>query len=171
MTLADFASRLRERAGRIVANRQSDATLYSVLVGCMELAERCSTPEDEQTLRKLAGELPLPASKKRHYIEKGSDIYQLVSRYIFHGDVSSANINRYAICLRQAAQRQINSAALGEWLANNGGVNALYLRRPLLRTTVLTKCLRLTSQIEAPKDKPFTLTLRRTPENEYEVLT
>jgi hypothetical protein len=55
-------------------------------------------------------------------------------------------------------------------MKKNGGINALYLRRPLSRTTVLTKCLRLLEQIDVPKSGQFTLTLERMPENAYRVV-
>lgn len=171
MTIARFAMSLQERASVIAANRHSDAKLYAILADCMDLAVLCLDPEKEKELRSLAGALPPLPGKKRHYIEKGSDIYQLVARYVFHGEKVSANINRYAITLRAAKERQIQGNDLAEWLARNGGINALYLSRPLVRTTVRTKCLRLTTQIEVPKDKEFTITLRRTPENAFEVLS
>lgn len=168
--LETFARSLQQQAGTIVARRQSDGVLYSVLVGCMKLCERCIDPAEEAELRRLCRSIPPLPGKKRTYVERGSDVYQLAARFVFQGESNSANTNRYAISLRMAAQMQIRSDALGEWLRENGGVNALYLRRPLDRVTVSTKCLRLTSAITVPKSGPFTITLRRTPENAYEVV-
>lgn len=170
VALADFARSLQSEAGRITTRRQSDSKLYTVLGGCMQLCERCGDPAEEAEMRRLVVALgPLPG-KKRHYVERGSDVYQLVARFVFHGEAHSANTNRYAHTLRQAATLQIRGAALAQWLAENGGVNALYMRRPLDRDDVSTKCLRLTESIVVPKGTPFTLVLRRTPENAFEVV-
>jgi phage-related protein len=51
-----------------------------------------------------------------------------------------------------------------------GGVNRFFMTRPRAATTITTKCLRLTAQITHGKHERFTVTLRRTPENAYEVL-
>lgn len=170
MNLIEQARSLQNEASHITARRQSDGRLYAVLGGCMQLCERCGDPSEEAAMRALVATLgPLPG-KKRHYVERGSDVYQLVARFVFHGEAHSANTNRYAHSLRQAALLQIRGADLAGWLAENGGVNALYMRRPLERGDVSTKCLRLTDSIVVPKHGTFTLVLRRTAENAYDVV-
>ncbi len=170
LSIAEFARALQTTAGDIVARRVSDSSLYAVLAGCMEICERCRDAAEEAELRRLCAALPPLPGRNRTYVERGSDIYQAVARFVFHGEKKSANMNRYAHSLRQAALLQIRSSDLAAWLATEGGINALYLRRPLTRTTVSTKCLRLSESITVPKDKPFTLTLRRSPENVYIVM-
>jgi len=169
MTLEEQARSIKSSASQIIAKRQSDTTLDTVLGGCMELCERCGDPGEEIKMRSLVLSLPREG-RNRIYVQRGSDVYQLVARYVFYGEEHTGNINRYAHSLRQASLLQIRSADLPAWLRDNGGVNALYLRRPLERTDVTTKCLRLTASITVSKEGIFTLTLRRTPENTYEVL-
>lgn len=171
MTLEEQARNIKSSASQIIAKRQSDTTLYTVLGGCMELCERCGDPGEEAKMRVLANSLPPRPGRSKHFIERGSDVYQLVARYVFYGEEDRSNINRYAHSLRQAGLIQIRGADLPGWLKDNGGINALYMRRPLERNDVTTRCLRLTESITVPKDKSFTLTLRRTPENTFEVLS
>jgi hypothetical protein len=162
-----LARRFRAEAAH-VSDRHKGGTLpalYRVLAGCMELCERCELdPADRAELEQLFASQPREGN--RRYVEKGSDIYVFVCRYVFHDD-TRANANRYSHCLRQAALQQIGSNTLADHLANNGGLNALYMRRPLDRTTVETKCLRLTESIVCPKTGRFTVTLERQPDNTY----
>lgn len=67
-------------------------------------------------------------------------------------------------------KRQLKPENLPQFLRTQGGLNALYLRRPLTRTSVRTKVLHLTESVEIPKDGEITLALKRTPENTFEVL-
>jgi hypothetical protein len=166
-TIVERAETLREQAGAI--KRYSDLTLYRILSGVLELCE--ANPIEQEELRRAYADKPLPEGKNRTYVEKGSDIYQLACRYIFHGAEHRANVNRYAIALRRATERQLRSHDLIAWLAGNGGINALYVTRPLDREVVKTKCLRLDVPITVTKGQEFTLRLIRTPENSYRVLS
>lgn len=165
-TIVERAETLRTQADTI--KRYSDLTLYRILSGALELCE--ANPIEQDELRRAYAAKPRPDGENRTYVEKGSDIYQLACRYIFHGVEHHANVNRYAIALRRAAERQIRGQDLTEWLVRNGGINALYVTRPLGKTTVKTKCLHLDVPITVTKDQEFTLRLIRTPENKYRVL-
>lgn len=168
------AKRLRKIAeSGPIGKRHSSFALYDLLAKCMALTERCHrNPQDRKELDSLLRLQPRVGN--RRYIEKGSDEYTLVCRFVFaqdRGRAEHSNSSRYAAALRQAAERQIGSADLADVLRNKGGINALFLRRPLDRTDIKTKCLHLARTIEAPKGKPFTLTLRRLPDNTFDVLT
>lgn len=173
-SVAAEAKRLREIAEKgPIGKRHSSFALYDILAKCMALANRCRRSLKDRD--ELVGLLRLQphTGKRGRYIEKASDEYTLVCRFVFAEDRGSAersNSSRYAMALRQAAERQIGSDDLVDVLRNKGGINALFLRRPLDRADVVTKCLNLARSIEAPKGKKFTLTLRRLPDNTYDVL-
>ena len=172
-SVAQEAMRLRAiaHAGPI-GKRHSSFELYDLLAKCYALANRCKKPEAFEELSRLLREQPCEG--KGRWVLKTSDEFLLVCRYVFprkgHGRGELTNASRYAHCLRQAEKRNIPPHELASWLRENGGVNALFLRRPLIRKTVKTKTLYLAEQIEVWKNKPFTLTLKRLPDNRYEVL-
>ena len=172
--MAEEAETLRRIAVKgPIGKRHSSFALYDLLGKCMALIERCQRePKDRTDLDTLLRDQPRPGN--RRYIEKGSDEYTLVCRYVFadgRGRAEHANSSRYALALRQAAERQIGSADIVDVLRNKGGINALFLRRPLDRPDVKTKCLHLARAIEAPKGQSFTLTLRRRLDNTYDVIS
>ncbi|WP_147707818.1 hypothetical protein [Microvirga massiliensis] len=137
----------------------------------MRLAERCRDPSEFAELQRLF--LDQPRSGNRRYIENGSDEFTLVCRFVFadlRSGTERSNASRYAHCLREAAKRQIGSATLVEFLKEEGGINALFLGRPLSRQTVTTKTLRLTEPITVGKGVKFTVTLIRNPDNTYSVI-
>lgn len=149
--------------------RGANSQLYSALILAMEAAELCcANPAQMERLATAITELPRDG-KNRSYVERGSSVYQLVCRYVFFGDENPANINRYAIALREAAARGVTSETLADRL-DNGGVNQFYLARPLDVKTIATKCIRLAEQITHHKSEPFTLTLKRNEDNSYTVL-
>ncbi len=150
--------------------RHADATLYRVLADCMEICEVCQGDREElAVLNQLIGELPMLPGNNRQYVEKGSDIYQRACRFMFHGEEHTANTNRYAITLRQAARQGVKSSKLIAEL-NQGGINRFFLSRPSQVSMVATKCLRLDRQIQHHKGATITLRLKRTVDNVYEVL-
>jgi hypothetical protein len=173
-TVAEHARRLKGEAhAGPVGKRQSSFVLYNLLSGCMALAKRAQTNAVEALeLRDLVRDEQ--TSGKGRWTLKSSDVYTVVCRYVFPrtGDARRelSNASRYAHALREAAKREIAPEELTEWLSTKGGVNALFLTRPDLRSTVLTKTLYLSEQIEVKKDVAFTLKLRRLPNNVYEVL-
>lgn len=172
-TVTEEALRLqREAHAGPIGKRHSSFALYDLLAKCMALTNRClRSPQDRAELEQLF--LAQPHYGNRRYIENGSDEYLLVCRFVFPDGLRKGertNASRYAHCLREAAKRQIRSNELSAWLKENGGVNALYLRRPLTRTTLCRKTLYLTESIEVPKEGEFTLTLRPTPDGWFDVV-
>jgi hypothetical protein len=89
--VVEAAMSLRESANKL--HRHSDAALYHVLVGCLELCERGA--EDLARLREDYKTRPFEG-KNRSYIETSSDEFQTVCRYVFNSAEGGANINRYA---------------------------------------------------------------------------
>lgn len=153
--------------------RQHDMQLYRVLSDCLAISEIClKDPEEYEVLNGLIKKLPMVEGKTRQYVEKSSDIYQRVCRFMFHGEEHNANTNRYAHALREAANQGVKSGELTDQLCN-GGINRFYLVRPSQSTReriVRTKCLRLEKQIQHYKSDKIVLTLKRNAEGFYAVL-
>lgn len=153
--------------------RHADQQLYRVLADCMAIAEICLKDVNEyEVLNGLIKKLPVVEGQTRQYVEKSSDIYQRVCRFMFHGEEHTANTNRYAHCLREAAKQGVKSGKLIDELSN-GGINKFYHARPSQSTReriVRTKCLRLNKQIEHYKSDKLVLTLKRNAEGFYDVL-
>lgn len=168
------ATRLRNTAHTApIGKRQASFVLYSMLGECMDLALRCRREPGAAALLRLKFAEQDLRGRNRRYVERGSDEFTLVCRYVFPTGsraAERANASRYAHTLRQADQRGIEPTGLAAWLGQNGGVNALFLARPLDRNTVRTKTLYLDRQIEIGKDATFTLTLRRRVDNCFEVV-
>lgn len=152
--------------------KHADLELYQVLRDCMEIAEIClRDPEEYAVLDKLIAKLPLAQGKTRQYVERSSDIYQRTCRYLFHNEEHTANVNRYAICLREAAKVKVTSKTLVAELVN-GGINKFYQSRPsqTQERMVRTKCLRLDKTVQHYKSDQIVLTLKRNVESFYEVI-
>lgn len=180
-SILDDALRLRGTAeAGPIGKRQSSAELYSVLAGCLRLVERCAlNPGELEELRFACTETPwrvrqYPGERHRSYVERGSDAYIVVCRFVFGGLKSAAaersNASRYAQALRMATRRGITSEGLAVHLWHSGGVNALFLSRPLEAKSVTTKCIRLDRPVTFPKHAAVTLTLRRMADGAFEVL-
>lgn len=135
--------------------RRKDAGLYAVLAGCLFLVEKV---ERDGLHDELYAACRARLSRRRFIMAK-NEVPLLVCRYVLEGADNRNSVYRYAATLKQAHQRQIGAAALAAWLADNGGVRALFLRRPLNKTTALTKVLHLNSAIEVPTSGPFAVTL------------
>lgn len=160
---------LKARALMPMRKRGANTALYDALAIAMQVCELANNDINQDVLLgKMISELPR-GTKNRQYVERSSDIYQRVCRYVFLGEEHTANINRYAIALREAAKRQVHSSELKTRL-NSGGVNQFYLVRPLNNEFISTRCLRLARNITHPKGDDFTLRLRRLDDNSYEVL-
>lgn len=173
-TITEQAFELRASAeAGPVGKRKSSFELYAILGQCMALAERCKTGDEFDEMRRLVAQQP--TANSRRYVEKGSDHYTLVCRFVFANlkspGAEGSNASRYAHCMRQANKAGIKPEALADHLRTKGGINALFLRRPLEAATVTTKCLALATVITVIKGEPFTLRLRRLPDNTYEVLS
>lgn len=169
--IAALAKECRAAARAVISRHQKLASLdlYRVLSRTMALCEAASLSNSAQDdLRDLiAAE---PGERNRAYVERGSDIYTLACRYVFMGDESAANICRYAHALREAEKLGVHSAELFDRLRDQGGVNALYLRRPLKAQFASAKMLRLDRSVCFPKHGSFTLSLRRSADNVFTVL-
>lgn len=157
------------RALMPIRRRGANTELYDALVLALTAAELCIRDVTQDlALGRAVAELP-KGNKNRQYVERGSDAYQRVCRYIFFGEEHTANINRYAHALREAGKQGVLSSALLGRL-RDGGINQFYLARPLSADTVATRCIRLDRQIEHTKSATFTLTLKRKADNSYEVI-
>lgn len=158
---------LMQRHGRV-----ADMQLYKVLADCMQIAEICiRVPKERAVLDGLIKKLPVLEGQARHWIERDSDIWQRVCRFMFHGERHNANTNRYAHCIREAANCGVKSNALIDELSA-GGINKFYLRRPSQRENrnVETRCLRLDQIVTHTSRATFTLTLKRNGEGFYDVV-
>lgn len=160
----------RQSAADVVARHKKLASfrLYAVLAPCLEICERCqANPAEMAEIESLFRQQPHDGN--RRYVEAGSDIFVLVCRFVFAG-TNRTNAMRYSQCLREAVKLGLTSADLEAWLRQNGGVNALYFRRPLASATSSARTLRLARSITFPRDKPFTLTLQWATDNAFRVL-
>lgn len=172
-TVSEEAADLRRTAeAGPVGKRQTSFELYELLAGCMALAERCESGGENAEMRALVAQQPTTGN--RRYVERGSDAFSLVCRYVFH-DIKSpraerSNGCRYAHCLRQAKKAGLNSATLVTHLRENGGINALFLVRPLTADSVTTRNIYLTSAVTLPKAGSATLRIRRCADNRFDVL-
>jgi hypothetical protein len=142
--------------------RRKDGTLYALLAKCLAICEKVQRERREDDLREavrvrvnIRGQNN--KGKGRRYAENGSDAFVLVCRYVLSGD--ARNSYRYAVTLREASKRQISSDDLQEWLTENGGVQAIFLTRPLEAKSARCKIFHLTESIEYPKAGEFTITL------------
>jgi len=147
--------------------------LYDLLQGCAVLADRCAAGADNAEMRRLVAQQP--TNGNRRYVERGSDEFLLVCRFVFTNQQSSganrSNASRYAHCLREAKSRGIAACKLAKHLEANGGVNALFLSRPNAERSVQTKTLHLTSAIKVPKFAPITLTVNRRQDGKFDVMS
>lgn len=157
------------RALMPMRKRGANSELYNALVLALQAAELCIADiEQDIALGKAVAELP-KGNKNRQYVERSSDSYQRVCRYIFFSDEHTANVNRYAIALREAGKQGVRSQELLTRL-RAGGVNQFYLKRPLHADKISTRCIRLDRQITHEKRAVFALTLRRNDDNSYAVI-
>lgn len=175
MTFTDEIFRLQGVARSTpLGHRSPKYQLYELLGECMDLAYRAEgNPTEEAELRQLVrGDNR--HNKKGRWVEKDSDTYLLVCRFVFY-DPGRATAERgtgwrYATVLREAAKRQVTPSELAQYLRENGGMNALVQTRPVETQEVTTKTLLLDRAITVRKGQPFTLTLKRLPDNRYEVI-
>lgn len=171
-TITELVNAVRIEADEVTNRHKKLASfrLYAVLAQVKEVCERAERdPAERAELDSLLREQPHDGN--RRYAEKGSDVHTLVCRYVFHGSPNRANLYRYAEALRQADLAQIGSDRLEQWLRTNGGVNGLYFRREVVKKPASLRVLRLLSPVTFPRDgSAFTLTLRWTDQNAFEVM-
>jgi hypothetical protein len=171
-------SHLQERldAARVVAHnggipiRRKDGTLYRLLADCLSI---CEMVEAEGLEAELRAAIRVPASagnRDKKYAEVGSDAPILVCRYVLRDDVRNSAY-RYSACLREARKRQIRSEDLAAWLDQNGGLNTLWMSRPLTEARLTRRTLHLNDAVTVPKRGHFTLTLEADARGFFNVIT
>ena len=161
---------LKERAALFAGVRRRD-DLYAALGACLTLCEDIRLARQEEEVR-AAIAAKAKGARSRTYAETETDVHVLLCRYIFeHEGEARHGAWRYGVSLREAAKRQISGADLPAWLASNGGLRALFLARPVEARSLSTKTLHLTSPITAPKEEPFTVTLRYNGQGAFDVET
>jgi hypothetical protein len=163
--------------------RRKDGKLYQLLAECLGICEEVIAAGMFEELRQVAvvrvnkrqprGTVTRAESNNgrgRAYVEKGSDAFILVARYVL-SDVDGRNsYYRYSTTLREAHRRQIPALGLVAWLSENGGVNALYRPTTMLRAAHQTKALHLNQSITFPREGEFTLILRHDGKGFFDVV-
>ena len=175
--MSDFITRLssaKETAhSGPIGKRRSSFVLYNILVRCYGLAFECLLNEaNRKTLEALVRNQP--SEGRGRWTLQNSDVFLLVCRYVFprngtgRGELSNAS--RYASAMREAAKQNMSQERFSTVLCEDGGIQKLFLARPLKTTEIKTKTLHLDRSIVIHKNLVFTLTLRRLPDNNYEVI-
>jgi hypothetical protein len=139
-TIHDRLRAARHTATQIgIPARRKDADLYRLLAVCLSVCEDVDSDGLQEELRAAVavsvdernpdiwgnGRAESNNGKGRRYVEKGSDSYILVSRFVLEKVDSRNSIYRYAAALREAGRRNIRSHDLPDWLTENGGVRSL----------------------------------------------
>jgi hypothetical protein len=162
---------LRTRAAFFVAMRRKDVALYDVIADCLAVCEDCLRNGTVSDMRNIATSQAALDGRNRSYFESSADIYLIIGRHVFEGtDKRRDAAWRYTATMREAAKAGIASTDLAKWLRENGGINALFRSRTVQSRTSRTKTLHLSSQIEVPKDAPFTITLQRRSDGVFDVI-
>lgn len=164
-------SDLKRRASFFVSQRRKDIDLYKVLADCMMICERAVAEGMVGSLKKDFLTKRQAEATGRVYFESDPDVYLIVGRLVFEPEVNRAACWRYTATLREASKLGIKSDDLINWLRTNGGINALFKGRQVQARTARTKTLHLNTQVEVPKDRPFTLTLRRDSRGFFDVIS
>lgn len=163
--------------------RRKDGKLYALLSECLSICEDVIAQDMFEELRQLArvsvnerkprGTVTRAEGNNgrgRNYVEKGSDAFILVCRYVLKGVDERNSSYRYATTLREAHRRSIKSVDLATWLSENGGVNALY-GRAIYKSEVYSKrTLHLNEPISFPREGEFTITLKHDGKGFFDVV-
>jgi hypothetical protein len=163
--------------------RRKDGNLYHLLAECLGICEEVIAASMFEELRQMAvvrvnqrqprGTVTRAESNNgrgRNYVEKGSDAFILVARYVLSGVDGRNSHYRYAVTMREAHKRQIASADLVAWLGENGGVNALYRPTTMKGEANQTRQLYLNQRITFPREGEFTITLRHDGKGFFDVV-
>lgn len=162
MNLMDRVEDARSRAHFFAQKRRKDAALYHLLGEVAVICEDAKGTKKEAELREaVITETMRLMQVNRSHFESDADIYRVVGRYVFGPVEASGNGWRYSTALREANKRGIAGVDLADWLAKNGGVNALFKLRPAVAKVRRTKTLYLTTQVEIPADGRLMLLLQR----------
>jgi hypothetical protein len=176
--VADRIIKLKGRAENgPIGKKRSSFELYALLADCMQLAHECKlNPADRAALiEMLKPEGYGKGRSRKGQVNYNSSEYQLVCRFVFQHKGTSAkadasNASRYGKALDEAARRGILPSKIEEFLRESGGINALFLARPLKAIAVTTRAIRLAESTTLPKDGEVTLTLRRRPDGSFDVV-
>lgn len=155
--------------------RRADAQLYAILAECLSICEEAQVTNNVRALAEAVAQSVAgtehESGRGRRYFERRSDVFVVVTRAVLEGVDNRNSVYRYALTLREAARRGLTSGTLEDWLLQNGGVNALYRTRPVSTRRNTVSTLHLTSPVEVPRDGAFTLTLRRSANGYFDVLS
>jgi hypothetical protein len=169
-TLFGEIEAVKRRAGFFMSQRRKDLDLYTLLSDTLTLCEQVEAGGHLEAMRRRVAAQP-QAGRNRVYTEARSDVYVVVGRAVFEPELNRAASWRYSATLREAAKRQLRGAELGQWLRENGGINALFRARPVAARTARTKTLHLTTQVEVPRVGEVTLRLRRKSNGFFDVVS
>ena len=170
--LGDIKAQMAEakkKAGFFVTQRRRDIDLYAMLAETLAVCERVEAEGLEDALREDIAQRDRDG-RNRTYVERNSDVYVLVGRFVFEPELNRAASWRYSATLREAAKAGLRSGELADWLRENGGINALFRARPVAARTARTKTLHLNAQVEVPKGRPFQIRLQRDKKGFFDVL-
>jgi hypothetical protein len=163
--------------------RRKDGKLYALLSECLSICEEVIAEGMFEELRQLArvsvnerkprGTVTRNESNNgrgRNYVEKGSDAFILVCRYVLSGVDERNSSYRYATTLREAHRRSIKSQELSSWLKENGGVNALYGRAIYKGDISSKRTLHLNEAVSFPREGEFTIRLKHDGKGFFDVV-
>lgn len=170
--MADYVSILddtKHRANFFVKRRRKDIELYSILAECLHVCEQAQLDGKTEELVEALKRKPREG-RNRVYIEKSSDIFLVVGRYVFEPELNRDACWRYTAVMREAHKRQINSRDLVKYLDENGGMNALFQNRSRDRMDGTVKTLFLNSGVTVSVGVPFNLRLVRKNDGSFDVL-
>lgn len=148
------------RIGAVPVQRR-DKTLYRVLADCLSICEEVLRDGLEKELR-AAIEIGVGGTAGSRFTKSKSDVYTMVCRYAIGRREDYSAVTKYAQTLREASKLQIASSQLTQWLVNNGGARALYLRHKAMNPLngQMKSTLNLNERVEYPREGPFTIVLR-----------
>lgn len=157
-----------------VGKRRSSFRLYKLLRQCYWLAQMCQLyPERVETIRALIGDRRTDG-RNRTYVERGSTIFLLVARFVFHHDGASAdrsNASRYGKAMEEAWRIGVREPlAFEQALREKGGVRAFMASRPTAERAHSTKTLCLDRPIEVGPGEVVELCLQRRKDGQFQVL-
>jgi hypothetical protein len=160
-----------------IGKKRSSFELYALLADCHGLAVQIHhNSEDRQALIDLLRPADYSAKNRKGQVNKNSSAFQLVCRFVFqHKGVSHAadrsNASRYGKALEEAWKRGIGPTQIERHLRKHGGINSLFLVRPLGRRDVRSKNIYLETATTLPKEGEVTLVLRRNPNGSFTVVS
>ena len=140
--------------------RRKDRMLYGILASCLGVCEEAIRDNLFGELKNaITAETGLKHGIGSKRVKPTSDVYNLVCRHVFGSTADYSSMGKYAQTIREAANRQIFSSQLEDWLCKNGGARALYLTIQVVKTDMAKATLNLNQSVVFPKEGKFTMTL------------